>query len=199
MKADFRSIVLSALLLSVLGACASSPPVRYYSLDPIDTQFQEDPDDAIMLGLGPIRMPDYLNRSQIVWRGESSAVMVDEFSHWSEPLATSMLRVVSADVDNLIQGVVVVVFPYEPFVRDQVDYRLIGDVHRFETDPSGRVTLEVQWGIADRDGGTLVPVRRNRYQTQAGTPGDLDSVVAAMNDAVAQFSRDIVQRMQSVL
>ena len=199
MKAGFRSIASSALLLSVLIACSSSPPVRYYSLDPIDTQFQQDPDDAVMLGLGPIRMPDYLNRSQIVWRGESSEVMVDEFSHWSEPLATSLLRVVSADVDNLLQGVVVVVFPYGPFVRDQVDYRLIGDVHRFETDPSGRVTLEVQWGIADRDGSTIVPVRRNRYQAQAESAGNLDSVVAAMNNAVAQFSRDIAKKFQLVL
>ena len=94
-------------------------------------------------------------------------MQVDEFSRWSEPLTTSLLRIVSADVDNLLQGVVVVVFPYEPFVRDQVKYRLVGDVNRFEADHLGRIVLEIQWGVADTDGEVVVPVRRNRYQAQA--------------------------------
>ena len=56
------------------------------------------------------------------------------------------------------------VFPYEPFVRDQVDYRLIGDINRFEADSTGNIVLEVQWGIADVDGGVVVPLRRNRWR-----------------------------------
>jgi uncharacterized lipoprotein YmbA len=119
-----RNLVIAVIVLLALTACSSSPSVRYFSLNPIDTEFRQDPDDAVMLGLGPFRMPDYLNRSQIVTRGANSEMQVDEFSRWSEPLATSLLRIVSTDVDNLLPGLVVVVFPYEPFVRDQVKYRL---------------------------------------------------------------------------
>ena len=152
-----------------------------------------------MLGLGPIRMPDYLNRSQIVWRGDNAEIMVNEFSRWSEPLTKSLLRIVSTDVDNLLQGVVVVVFPYEPFVRDQVDFRLVGDVNRFDADSTGRIVLEIQWGIADVDGGVVVPVRRNRYQAQASIADDPSAVVAAMNDALAQFSRDVAGKLEVAL
>ncbi len=196
------TVALSTLLL--LAACASSPPVRYYSLSPIDTDFQQDPDDSVILGLGPLRMPDYLNRSQIVTRGANSEIQVDEFSRWSEPLSTSLLRIVATDVDSLLNGVVVVVFPYEPFVRDQVRYRLVGDINRFDADSSGRIVLEVQWGVADADGQITVPVRRNRYEAQAtvgGQPaaGDPGAVAAAMNDALAQFSRDIASKLDSIL
>ncbi len=199
-----RHLMLAAFVTLLLAACSSSPPVRYFTLNPIDSDFQPDPDDAVILGLGPIRMPDYLNRSQIVTRGANSEIQVDEFSRWSEPLSTSLLRIVATDVDNLVQGVVVVVFPYEPFVRDQVRYRLVGDINRFDADASGQIVLEVQWGVADADGAIVVPVRRNRYTAQASAggeaaAGDPGAVAAAMNDALAQFSRDIASRLQSIL
>ena len=200
-----RRILFSACVLLVLSACSSSPPVRYFSLNPIDAEFRQDPDDAIMLGLGPIRMPDYLNRSQIVWRNTNAEMHLAEFSRWTEPLAISLLRIVSTDVDNLMQGVVVVAFPYDPFVRDQVDYRLVGDVNRFDTDSSGTVVLEVQWGVSNVDGDVIIPVRRNRYQAQAviepqtqiaDNPGAL---VLAMNEALALFSRDIASKLEAAL
>lgn len=199
MVAGARSVLFSVLVLCMFSACSSSSPVRYFSLSPINADFRQDPDDAVMLGLGPLRMPDYLNRSQIVWRGANAEMRVDEFSRWTEPLDTSLLRIVSTDVDNLLQGVVVVVFPYEPFVRGQVDYRLVGDINRFEANGSGQVVLEVQWGIADVDGVVIVPIRRNRYQAQASTADDPSAVVVAMNAALAQFSRDIASKLESRL
>ena len=199
MIAVARPILLGAFVLLMFSACSSSPPVRYFSLNPIDADFTQDPDDAVMLGLGPIRMPDYLNRSQIVWRGANAQMQVDEFSRWTEPLSTSLLRVVSTDVDRLLDSVVVVVFPYETFVRDQVDYRLVGDVNRFDADSSGRIVLEVQWGIADVDGAVIVSVRRNRYVAQATLAQDPGAVVVAMNDVLAQFSNDIANKLKEKL
>jgi len=194
-----RRITITALSLLLLSACSSSPPVRYFTLSPIDAEIQEDSDNAVMLGLGPFRMPDYLNRSQIVTRGENAEMQIDEFSRWSEPLATSLLRIVSTDVDNLLQDVVVVVFPYEAFVRDQVKYRLVGDINRFDADHLGRIVLEVQWGIVDVEGTVTVPVRRNRYQAQAAVVDDPGAVATAMNEALGQFSRDIADKLESTL
>jgi uncharacterized lipoprotein YmbA len=199
MIAVARPILLGAFVLFMFSACSSSPPVRYFSLNPIDADFAQDSEDAVMLGLGPIRMPEYLNRSQIVWRGTNAEMQVDEFSRWTEPLSTSLLRVVSTDVDKLLDGVVVVVFPYQPFVRDQIDFRLLGDVNRFDADSAGNIVLEVQWGIADADGAVIVPVRRNRYQAKASLAQDPGAVVVAMNDALAQFSTDIANKLKEKL
>jgi uncharacterized lipoprotein YmbA len=48
-----------------------------------------------------------------------------------------------------------------------------------------------------------VPVRRNRYQaqvTQGNNSNDgTSAVVAAMNDALAQFSRDIASKLEASL
>ena len=127
-------IALSAVYLLLLSACGSSPPVLYYSLNPIDTDYQQDPDDAVMLGIGPLRIPDYLNRSQIVTRDVDAKMRVNDFNRWTEPLAVSMHRIVSTDGDNLLHGVVVIMYPYEAVVRSHLDYRLVGDVNRFDAD-----------------------------------------------------------------
>ena len=200
MNATARSITFCALASLLLTACGSSPPVRYFSLSPTITPIGQDSEDALALGFGPIRMPEYLNRSQIVTRGSGLEIEVDEFSRWVEPLSPAFHRIVSTDVDNAVDGLVVVAFPWESAVRAEVDYRLLGDVIRFDADRSGRVILDVQWGVAKVASGELV-VRphRSRYEARTGSPGDPAAVASAMNDALAGFSRDIATQLETVL
>jgi len=199
-----KSRIFITSLLLMLAACSSSPPVHYYSLSPIDTDYQQDGDDAVLLGLGPLRIPDYLNRSQLVMRDAGTEMQIDDYSHWSEPLTLAMLRVLSADVDNLLDDVVVVMFPYDSLIRDQISYRLIGDINRFDADQSGKVVLEAQWSIVTTDEKAVVPVRRIRYTAQAiatdsGSVTEPSAVVAAMNDALSQFGRDIAAKLDAAL
>lgn len=199
-----RNLIVVVIFSLALAACSSSPPVRYFTLSPIDAEFNRDTDDAVLMGLGPFRMPAYLERSQIVTRGVNSELQVDEFNRWSEPLATALLRIVSTDIDNLLPGVVVVIFPYDAIVREQVEFRLVGDIARFDADHLGRIVLEVQWGVSDSAGEMVVPIRRNRYQAQAtsdgaAAAGDPGAVAAAMNDVLAQFSRDVATKLEAVI
>ena len=76
---------------------------------------------------------------------------------------------------------------------------LVGDINRFDADHLGRIVLEVQWGVADADGAMTLPVRRNRYQAQAAAEGGPGAVAAAMNDALAKFSRDIASKIETAL
>jgi hypothetical protein len=57
-----------------------------------------------------------------------------------------------------MDDVTVLAFPWESAVRAQLDYRLLGDVIRFDADRSGRVVLETQCGITAVDSGEW-PVR----------------------------------------
>ena len=200
MIATARSITVCVMVSLLLTACSASPPVRYFSLSSTVTDGRQDPDDAVVLGVGPMRIAEYLNRSQIVTRGAGAEIKVDEFSRWAEPLALAFHRVVATDVDNTMDGVTVLAFPWESAVWSKVDYRLLGDVIRFEADRSGRVVLETQWGITAVDSGeTAVRPRRTRYEAQTGAPDDPAAVASAMNEALAKFSRDIASEMQAVL
>jgi len=194
-----RSITLCAVVSLLIAACGSSPPVRYFALSPMDSVQLQDPDDSVTLGVGPLRLPEYLNRSQIVTRGGGSELEVDEFSRWAEPLTQAFHRVVSTDVDNMMNRVIVIAFPWEAVVQKHVDYRLLGEVTRFDADRSGRVVLDMQWAISDVSEGVPVAIHRSKYETRAASPDDPANVVSAMNDALAMFSRDVVSELEKVL
>ena len=199
MSVTARSITLCVLVSLMLVACGSSPPVRYYTLSTVGSAPGQNADDAIILGFGPLGIPEYLNRSQIVTRGAGAEMLVDEYSRWAEPLGLSLHRVVSTNVDNLLDAVVVVAFPYDSVIRSQVNYRLLGDVSRFDADRSGQVVLELQWVISEVGSGIVVPPRRSRYEAQAARAGDPAAIAAAMNEALYLFSQDIASELAAVL
>ena len=91
---------LPALLAAVtlLTACGSSPPVRYFTLsDPQVPDAVSDPDSPV-LSLGPLRLPEYLNRSQMVTRGAGSEVIVDSQYRWAEPLRESLRTFLASEI-----------------------------------------------------------------------------------------------------
>lgn len=194
-----RSLALCIPVLLLLLACGSSPPVRFFTLSSVESGLLQDADDALILGFGPLAMPDYLNRSQMVTRAAAGEMQVDEFSRWAEPLNVALHRVVSANVDHILDGVVVVAFPYEADIRQQVNYRVLGTVGRFDADRSGQVMLEVQWSISAVGEGMVVPPRRSQYGAQASSANDPAAAAAAMNEALAQFSRDVADKLQSII
>jgi len=126
-------------------------------------------------------------------------MLVDEYSRWAEPLGLSLHRVVSTNVDNLLDAAVVIAFPYDSVIRSQVNYRLLGDVSRFDADRSGQVVLELQWVISEVGSGIVVPPRRSRYEAQAARAGDPAAIAAAMNEALYLFSQDIASELAAVL
>lgn len=198
MKHVEHSLIV-ACLLPLLAACGSSAPVRYYSLEAITTEGYErvSTEEAPVLGVGPLTMPEYLGRSQIVTRGPGAEMIVDDFNRWAEPLDRAIHRIVASNIDSVVGDVTVVAFPYSSLVA--VDYRLVGRVDRFDVDETGRAVLNVQWGIGRKDQPILVPPRRSHYEVQARVAGDADATAQAMNDLVTQFSRDIAQELQAAL
>lgn len=194
-----RTITLCTLASLMLVACGSSPPVSYYALAPMSVEPQPDPGDAPILGLGPLSMPEYLNRSQIVTRGAGAEMHVDEYSRWAEPLGPALHRIVSTDVDNLLDSVVVVAFPYDSLIRAEIDYRLLGEVSRFDADRTGLVVLDVLWAISEIGTDIVVPPHRAHYEAQAARAGDPGAIAEAMNEALLLFSQDIANALAAVL
>ena len=113
------------LALSV-GGCGSSPPVQYYDLESLETGYIDDGETFLRVGVGPLRTPDYLSRSQIVTRGKDSTVIVNDFNRWIEPLDDAIHRVVSENLDSLVDDAVVVAFPYTHIA--DLDYQLVGRI-----------------------------------------------------------------------
>lgn len=184
-------------LLLFAASCGSSPPVDYYALQTISGSGTAAPADARIIGLGPLEVPGYLDRPQLVTQSSDGKVIVDEFNRWAEPLANALPRIVTANVDELLESAVVVSFPYGARIR--ADYHLAGRILRFDADRSGTAVLEVQWGVQDAKANNLISPRRSRYTAVASPSQDPGAVVAALNQTVAAFSRDIASELTRLL
>ena len=183
-------------LAAVLSSCATSPPVRYYSLQPVAASAGDAP-GAKVVGLGPLRVPEYLRRSQMVTRGPGSEIEVHDNARWAEPVDKAIHRVVAANVDSQLDGVVVVAYPYLETVP--VDFVVLGQVDRFDADASGEVMLQVQWAVLNDLRKGVIDPQRARYEARAGDPNDPNAIARAMNEALNRFSDDVAAQLRSAL
>jgi len=194
MNRIIRHIVTLCFL--IIAGCGSSPTVHYYALETIDNRVAKDNEGSPIIAVGAFRMPEYLNRSQMVTRGAGAEIIVDEFNRWAEPLDHAIHRVLASNLDVLLESVVVVAYPSLSVV--DVDYRLMGRFDRFNAGQDGLIVLNVQWAIADSTGTVLLAPRRARFESQAARPGEAGSIAEAMSDVLAQFSRDIAGEIDSI-
>ena len=183
------SLKTLACSLLLLGACGTSPPSAYYTLDEANFDYTKDADSAAILGIGPIRVPEYLERPQIVTRGRQSELRIDDFNRWGEPIVNAQHRILASNVDALLDDVIVVAYPYS--AAADYDAKLVGRIDRFDMDTSGTTRLDVFWAVATRDNELWIRPQRSTFTIPGGDPSDPNSVAAAMSECLTQFSREI--------
>ena len=94
---------------------------------------------ARRLGVGPVELPEYLDRPQIVTRMANSELRLADDRRWTESLRGNFTRVLSDGLSTALGTTDVHTFPWWP--SQPIDYQVIAKVPRFEGDTSGNVTL----------------------------------------------------------
>ena len=70
---------LMAVMLAIMAGCATTPPSRFYILEPVKTDAAAQPSEpATAVGVGPVELPKYLDRPQIVVRSGANELFYDE-------------------------------------------------------------------------------------------------------------------------
>jgi uncharacterized lipoprotein YmbA len=187
---------LLTLCFLILAGCGSSPAVHYYALESVDNYVARDDEGSPIMSVGAFRMPEYLNRSQMVMRGSGAEIIVDDVNRWAEPLDDAIHRVLASNLDVLLESLVVIAYPSVAVAISE--YRLTGRIDGFISDANGLVELRVQWGIIDADGTVKLSSRRARFESQAAKPDDPGSIAQAMSDVLAQYSRAIAAEVESI-
>lgn len=94
-----------------LTACGSSPRINYYLLTPANAPSATGQTPS--LGIGPVEIPEYLNRRAIVRSGEGNKLQVFNQEHWAEPLEEGIVRVVGLNLANLLNTQNIQYFPWD--------------------------------------------------------------------------------------
>jgi hypothetical protein len=93
----FRKHALTCCTLALLlVGCSSSPRNSYYVLS-AETQAPSG-NQQPSLGIGPIEIPEYLNRNSLVYRDGSNQLLIANFDRWAEPLTDGIQRVLGLNL-----------------------------------------------------------------------------------------------------
>jgi len=195
MKRDqaFRLMVtVAGVFLMTLAGCSTTRPSKFYQLQYIPGTHSLGPagmlDPAIAVGLGPITLPDYLDRPQIVTRSQQNRVQLAEFDRWVGPLASDFSRVLAEDLTLLLRTDRVVQHPW-PTSLD-VTYQVLIDCFRFDGILGDRAELEVQWSVLGNRGRKVLLLKRSSVSEPAAD-ATFEALVAAQGRALGKLSREI--------
>jgi len=191
----FRSLIAVAacwLALVLLAGC-SSPRVAYYTLNATAATDVAAPALG-PVALGPVTLPDVLDRPQLVVRTGANRVEILETHRWAESLKSEIPRIIAQNLALLLKPARVSSYPQNAGL--DADYRVLVDIQRIEMTAGEGVTLDALWSVR-RSGGGTPQAGRTVASEPAGAPG-YDSLVAAQSRALAVVSRDLAQALRTL-
>jgi uncharacterized protein len=183
-------LLRSCLLLTAVVGCAPNQPTRYYTLSTVsEPAAAPRSGQGLVIGLGPLTLPQYLDRPGIVTRAGAHRMRLGDFSQWAEPLEPLLTRIMAEDLYALTGTKDVIPIPQRGDLP--LDRVVEVDVARFDADEAGEVRLDARWRIYRGDGEALVASGRSLVAEQGAAAPDYDAIVAAMSRAVGQLSGEI--------
>jgi uncharacterized protein len=191
-------IVLGALSVAQFR-CTSSPSSRFYVLDSSSTKGPElsSPAEAkcLSIGIGPIKMPAYLEKPQIVTRSSASELQVAEFDRWAEPLKENFTRVLSQNLSTRLCTKTVVVFPWRGTIP--IDYSIQIDLNRFDGALGGTVSFEAWWMVFSGVNKKLLLSKKSNFNEAIGGK-DYQSLVSAQSRVVGLLASEIAETIRTL-
>jgi uncharacterized lipoprotein YmbA len=190
------SLALGLLVITLFG-CSHTPATRYYDLGPLPERgVPERSEGCASIGIGPVKIPEYLDRTGIVTRITSNELTVAEFNKWAEPLEESFPRTLAENLSPLLCTKTILIFPWRGSIP--LDYRVYVDVIRMDGKLAESAVLDVSWTImgGSEKKGVLV-MERSSYKEPPKGP-DHGEYVAAQSRNVAALSRDIAEAIKTL-
>ena len=184
------ALVLSSLVAMLAGCSSPNPSFYRLSADPTLTATTARAGTRPVI-VGPVTVPDLVDRPQIVTRSSSNEVALNEYARWGEPLKSSIADAIAGDLALLLGSDRVA--PASRAIPDPDAWRVRVDIQQFESVPGDAVAIDAQWTVR-RFGDDRVVSGRSLVREQIGGAG-YDALVAAHSRALASVSRDIAGAM----
>jgi uncharacterized lipoprotein YmbA len=193
-----RTIIILAIILLSSQGCISvprSPSPSFYTLQPVkESEDNIKPTatnlDNVVIGIGPLSLPDYFNRPQIVTRNSDDTISFAEFHRWAEPLDRAMCRTIAQNLSVLLAKTNVEIFPWNGAIP--IKYQVIGEVIELDYRLGKEAQMFVQWSILDSQEKKILFTKRSEYRRPIATSNYSD-LVQAMSFILGQASAEIVQ------
>jgi len=192
----FRLVFVFVLAGGFLTGCVTTttPAARFYVLNPL-TPGAGLASDAGLNGelsveVASLRLPQYLERPQIVTRSSGNRLELAEFDQWGGNLRKNMTRVLAKNFSQVLATPNIAIAPHRPPIPP--DFLVELEVMQFERDSHGQVRLSTQWRLSR--GKDRMPLATHMTDLSSATvPAgpDFEHTVSAMSNLLGELSQII--------
>ena len=186
MRPAFALGVPLGLLAGCLTLGPRPEPTRYYVLEPRSDAPNPSRPAMPVLGVGPVRLPPYLDRREIVTRSGPGRLDVASADRWAAPLDLLFASVLAEDLRVIVPAREVVAWPWS--VGAPPEWSVSIDVLRFDGEPDGTAVLDARWIV--RRGGALAREGVTTTRERGASP-QTAATVAALSRTIEALARDI--------
>ena len=190
-------IIFTVGVFLSMAACSTTPEARFYTLSPMASppgSSEKSIADKHILGIGPVKVAAYLDRSEIVTRSSPTHVELAGFDRWAEPFEDIVASTLAKNISLLLPSVHPII---DPWPEANIEYQLVLKIKKFESNKDGKVTLDVSWGILQHSNRKMKAVYESNI-ILPGSSGDFDEITKNMSLAIAELSKEVVAELKKL-
>lgn len=200
-QTKFLYLFFVILLSFVFSGCLSipnTPPPRFYTLRLINNleeikKFEID--SKVIIGIGPIEIPEYQNRPQIVTQNKDGMLTFAQFERWGESLDSAVGRVILENLTLMLPQAEFQIFPCNYAIA--LDYQVIVNVVQLESQLDKDIFLAIQWTIIDPKTKTMLLTKRSQIH-QLINPHNYSGLAQALSRGCTLLSSEIAENLSEL-
>lgn len=183
-----RTLVI--VLVLFISACANSPSKHYYALSaamPETTSELQAASIQKVIGVGPIKIPEYLQPSRISYWKTAQQLSAADNGFWAEPLEQGIARVLALNLQTAQPQWQVMQFPWLQSQQPALVVRV--EIQRLDAFPNYAL-LEARMDVVDTKTGST---RSKLIRARVDSSPDSASIASAFSQLLQQTSAAIAE------
>jgi len=175
-----------------LSACTGPSSTRHVSLDdgePRIARSSTTPSVAVVSA----KVPELVDRPQLVFRTDSDQVVFSEQYRWADPLRREITRVIASDLGGLLDSSGVEALPGDVGI-DDVDFTLSLDFQQLDAIVGEGADVDVFWCLKHR-GGRIFIGHSSFRQPLVRTANDYAALITAQRKALRHVAAEIAMKI----
>jgi uncharacterized lipoprotein YmbA len=187
-----------ATVAALLPGCSLLKPsgvqTQSFVLTPLPAQILLQQSVSTGVGVGYVKLPQYLFKTSIVMRRGTNEVVYLDSSRWAERLDTGLQRVIAADLSTLLPTDRIRLGEWRP---EEVNVAVYVAVEQFDVDDKGVGVFSAWWRIVAPDSDRILKSAQFRGTRRGAAPDvDPNGATATLSALASELSQEIAKAIK---
>jgi uncharacterized lipoprotein YmbA len=200
-KINSYAVMSGVCFALVLSGCISVPnslTPRFYMLQAVDkdrVSKKLNIASDMLIGVGPIKIPEYQGRPQIVTQDKEKMAKFAQFDRWGESLDLGVARLIREDLSVMLPGAKFVLYPWNSTIA--VKYQVSVEIVQLDSELDNDLFLVAQWLVIDAQNTKTMIIKRSEFR-QPIIPQNYSGLAKTLSTACASLSGEIAEALATL-